>query len=78
VSVAIYVAIFSREEGFLFCRVVVGDERLRGCIGEGEAAVVEALGKQHYVCDCVVDCEYDHCGQDALENGAEDVEDITG
>lgn len=43
---------------------------------EGEAPVVEALPQQDHVRDGVVYGQYNHGGQDALEHGAQYVEDI--
>lgn len=43
-----------------------------------EAPVVEALSEEDYVGDGVVDGQDDHGGQDALQDCAEDVEDIAG
>lgn len=50
----------------------------RGCgvITPSETLVVEALPQQHEVGNGVVDGEDEHRRQDALEDGAEDVEDI--
>jgi len=61
VGVAVGVAVGSGEEGFVFGRVVVVvDEGFRGRIGEGEAAVVEALAEQDDVGERVVDGKDDH------------------
>lgn len=78
VSVAVRVAVGSGEEGLVFGGVVVFDERLGRGVGEGEAAVVEALAEQDDVCERVVDCQDDHGWEDALEHGSQDVEDIAG
>lgn len=52
--------------------VVVGD-----MVSQGEAAIVEDLAQKHNVGESVVDGENDHGGQNALQDGAEDVEDIS-
>lgn len=78
VSVAVRVAVGSGEEGLVIGGVVVFDEGLGRGVGEGEAAVVEALAKQDDVCEGVVDCQDDHGWEDALEHGSQDVEDIAG
>ena len=75
VGIAVRVTVDSGEEGFVLGRVVV-DDGFRGRVGEGEAAVVEALAEQDNVRERVVDCQNDHGREDALEHGSEDVEDI--
>lgn len=50
--------------------------RGRGIVPPSKALVVEALPQEDDVGDSVVDGEYEHCREDALEHGAEDVEDI--
>ncbi|KAI4141491.1 MAG: hypothetical protein LQ340_007632 [Diploschistes diacapsis] len=50
----------------------------REFVGEGKAAVVEALGEEDRVGKRVVDGQDDHSGEDALEDGAEDIEDVAG
>ena len=41
-----------------------------------EALVVEALRQQHDIGDSIVDGQYDHSGEDILEDGAEDIKDV--
>lgn len=45
-------------------------------VSPGKAPVVKHLAEQHHVGDGVVDGEDEHGGQDALEDGAEDVKDV--
>ena len=45
-------------------------------IPQREAPVVKALRQEHDIGDGVVDGEDDHCRQDILQNGAENVEDV--
>lgn len=78
VGVAVGVAVSSGEEGFVFGGVVVVVEGLGWCVGEGEAAVVEALTEQDDVGERVVDGEDNHGRENALEHGSEDVEHIAG
>lgn len=47
-------------------------------VAQGETAVVETLTQQDDVGQGVVDGQDDHGGEDALEDGAKDVEDVAG
>ena len=62
-----------------------GEKSLSLCVGvrrnnlvvPGEAAVVKALTKKYDVGEEVVHGENDHGWQDALENAADDIEQVT-